>query len=71
MIKTSEVKTTTELSRKVINKFLDEDIFVSDEKFDIFYANLNKAWKDESQLKLYISTKMQDLELLHRYNLDK
>ena len=70
MIKTSEVKTTTELSRKVINKFLDEDIFVSDEKFDIFYANLNKAWKDESQLKLYISTKMQDLELLHRYNLD-
>lgn len=70
MIKTSEVKTTTELSRKVINKFLDEDIFVSDEKFDIFYDNLNKAWKDESQLELYISTKMQDLELLHRYNLD-
>ena len=70
MIKTSEVKTTTELSRKVINKFLDEDIFVSDEKFDIFYDNLNKAWKDESQLELYISTKMQDLELLHRYNFD-
>lgn len=37
MIKTSEVKNKTELSRKIINQFLKDDILLNNEKFDFFF----------------------------------
>ena len=71
MIKTSEVKNKTELSRKIINQFLKDDILLNNEKFDFFYDNLNKSWKAKVGLHLYISTEKESLILLHKYNSDE
>ena len=58
MIKTSEVKNKTELSRKIINQFLKDDILLNNEKFDFFYDNLNKSWKAKGRTTpIYINRK--------------